>query len=112
MTKLLLSIGEILHGRFDILIKCGSILVVNDLLFLPLVTWEVKFHSGQLLCGVDGVLRVGDVFVLAEVRHEVIDLVATVLVLMQVLGATGRVADWIGLEFDGRCGAHESEGDN
>lgn len=99
MTKVLLSLLEIVHGVDDFVVNNGAEVIVYCLSFLPLVVGEVELLTNDSFSGLEGFPRVRDVSIFTEVWDEVIDLVAPVLSLVLVLSAAGRVADWIRMDI-------------
>jgi len=98
-----LRIGEVLSGRDHITIKLWSKVVVGVL------GWVVPFSLGSIsshfkimtestLRDFEGVVGLKDFVINSEVWDWVVDVVATCLLLVLVLGATGGGADWVGLK--------------
>ena len=100
VAEVLLGVGEVLVRRDDITVEPWSEVVVDVL------GWVVPFGLGSLgselesvalhaLGELEGSVVVEDVRVNTEVWHWVVDLVTEWLLLMLILGAAGRRANWI-----------------
>jgi len=105
MSEVGLSISEVLVGGNDITVELWSEVVVNVL------SWVVPFGLGCIGSELEFVRLLGlsnskisevinDVSVNTEVWNSVVDLVTEWLLLMLVLGASSRRADWIGTLTD------------
>ena len=95
MVEVGLGISEVLVRRNDITIELWSEVVVNVLgwvvpLGLGGLGTHLKYVGLHALSELEGIVIVEDVGVNAEVWNWVVDLVAEWLLLVLVLGATGR----------------------
>jgi len=105
VTKVLLSIGEVLVCGDNITFELRSEVVVNVL------SWVMPFSLGSIssegklmrLHGLGNGERsvvINHVSVGTEVWNSIVDLVTEWLLLMLVLGAASRGADWVRIKFD------------
>ena len=105
VTKVLLSIGEVLVRGDNITFELRSEVVVNVL------GWVMPFSLGSISSDLEFVRLLGlsnseisevinDVSVNTEVWNSVVDLVTEWLLLVLVLGAAGGRADWVRLEVN------------
>ena len=100
VAEVLLGIGEVLVGGDHIAIELWSEVVVNILswvvpFLLRCLSSELKFVGFHALGKLERSVVVDNVGVNTEVWNWVVDLVAEWLLLMLVLSATSRRADWI-----------------
>ena len=98
MVEKLLGGGEVGLGRDDVLVKRIISLILDNLLLNTL--GEVPGVIQLLLSDLQGVEVSNDIVISAEVWHEVV-LLEVVDLGVQVLGAAGGVADWVGVQGDG-----------
>ena len=104
MVQVLLSVCQVLVCRDDVSIKLWSEVVIDILGWVvPLSLGSlgsefkpVRFHA---LGEFERSVVINDISVNTEVWHCIVDLVTKWLLLVLVLSATGRRADWIGLRL-------------
>ena len=85
-------------GRNDVLVERIISLILDNLLLNTL--GEVPGVIQLLLGDLQGVEVSNDIVISAEVWHEVV-LLEVIDLWVQVLGAAGGVADWVGVQGDG-----------
>lgn len=104
MTKVILSLSEMLGRGDHIAVEPGSEVVVG--IFGWVMPFGLRFLGGHLqvvservLGNLERVVVIEDIVVDAEVGNEVVDVVTAWLLLVLVLVAAGGRADWIGLSM-------------
>ena len=95
MTKILLSLLKVVHGVNDVMVHGWIVVVLNNLTFLPFVVGEVELVSNNFFSSRKRRFCIIDVCISSEMWHKVINLIASILLLMLVLGAASRVANRI-----------------
>ena len=115
MAEASLSVSEVLGGGHHVGLQLGGEVVVNVLGWVgPLGLRGSGSHYefvAQLVFGKGkGGVVVHNVGISTEVWYEVVNLVASWLLLVLVLGASSRGADWVGLEMKVNCGSEHIVG--
>jgi len=105
VVEILLGVSEVLVGSDDVAIKLWSEVVVNILgwvvpLGLGCFSSELELVRLHALGKLKRSVVVDDIGINTEVWNWVVDLVTERLLLVLVLGATSRGADWVGVNID------------
>ena len=105
VAEVLLGVSEVLVCSDDVTVKLWSEVVVDILgwvmpLGLGCLSSELESVGFHALSKLKRSVVVDDVGVNAEVWNWVVDLVTEWLLLVLVLGATSRGADWVGVNVD------------